>query len=643
MRNSQRFLVLLPCLLWSLGALAQDVPFQKRLGEIRTQLDLLSDTLAPGLKETATLSVSGLPLQTFLRSVAESHRLNIQIDPKLNVLVTNNFTNVPVKDLLYFVCQEYMLDIRFINTIMSFNLYQEPFVEPMAMAPKMVNIQYEPSAALLSFDLENDSLKKVTKEITRLTGKNLIVSGGPEMDGKMMRGYIQALPLESALDKLAFMNNLRLRKTRDDVYVLESDVVAPLNNIPGNVNAGRPPTTTNRSFNQSDIIVKDTLISLDVVNYPILDILNQVSNQLNKNFIVFSEVTGSTSAKVRNVSYQELLSFLFQGTNFTFKKKGGVYLIGQRTLEGFRGSEVVRLDFRTIDGIDKEIPAELGKDMEIKVLKELNSLVITGNQHRIDEIVSYLKLIDRPIPNILIEVIVADARKGFSLQTGIKAFLGGDSIPKTSGQVFPGVDMTLSSQSINNALSSLNSNGIVNLGRVTPNFYVTLKALEDNNNIQLRSTPKLSTMNGSKATLVIGRSVYYIEQTQNITGGVTPITTTSQRFNKVEANLSIAISPVVSGNEHITLDISAEFSDFIAPTIQNAPPGNTTRKFESKIRVKNEEMIILGGLEEISKSDNGSGVPGLSRVPILKRIFSSRTKSNSNNRLIVFIKPTLVY
>jgi type IV pilus assembly protein PilQ len=134
-----------------------------------------------------------------------------------------------------------------------------------------------------------------------------------------------------------------------------------------------------------------------------------------------------------------------------------------------------------------------------------------------------------------------------------------------------------------------------------------------------------------------------LEQTQNITGGVTPINSVSQRFNSVDANLVIKINPMVSGDEHITLDINAEFSDFIPPVINGAPPGNATRKFTSMIRIRNEEMIILGGLEEARKSSSGSGVPLLSRIPVLKWLFSSRKRESADRRLLIFIKPTLMY
>lgn len=600
---------------------------------------MLSDSLSPGLSEPANFSVSGSSIQVFLRTLAESHGLNIQIDPSLNITLTNNFTSVPVRDIIYFLCEEYRLDIRFTGTILSFTKYQAPFVAAPPPVVRKLKIQFDPTTRRVSFDLQNDSLRAVVKELTRLSDRNVIANGGIEIEHKLVTGFIRDLPLESALDKLAYTNGLRLTRSKDDVFILENAQGA---NTPTSIPGTSSASSIQRLSAQGDINFQDSLITLDVVNYPILEIIHQVSTHLGINYILFSEITGNTTAKVRRVRYSEMLSFLFQGTTYTYKKRDGVYLMGQRTQEGFRVTEMLKLNFRTIEGIEREIPSDMMKEMEVKVVKELNAFIVTGNKHKIDELFAFVKLIDQPIPNILIEVIVAEVDKGFSLTTGIKAVLS-DSVPKTGGSVFPGLDMTIGSGSINNLLSKLDTKGVANLGRVTPGFYATLTALEKNNNIQIRSTPKLSAMNGSKANLVIGRSTYYSEQTQNVTGGVTPINSTTQRFIKIDANMSITISPLVSGNEHITLDISSEFSDFTAPSQPNAPPGSTTRKFESKIRVQNEEMIILGGMEQSSRSESGSGVPLLSRIPVLKWLFSYRQKDKKDYRLIVFIKPTLVY
>jgi type IV pilus assembly protein PilQ len=387
----------------------------------------------------------------------------------------------------------------------------------------------------------------------------------------------------------------------------------------------------------------DSLLSIDAINVPVTHIIKEASGRSHRNYIFASEPQGSLTCLVRNLKFDQFLAFALQSSEFTYRKQDNVYLIGGRNQEGLRNSRLVKLQYRTIDSLEHFIPDELKKGIDIKEFKELNSFILTGGTSQIEEVALFLRALDQPVPNIMIEVIVADLRKGVSIRTGVRAFLS-DTVPAgTTGQVFPGLDIAVSSRSINNVLDRLSENGIVNLGRVTPRFYATLQVLEQNNMLNLRSTPKLSTLNGHMANLTIGQSRYYLEEYQAIAPGVNPFATISQQWKEVEANLSITIYPMVSGDEHITLDIVAEFSDFIEPEIKGAPPGNATRKFTSKIRVRNEEMIVLGGLEEVRKSSSRQGLPLITRIPILNWIFSARAQDNAEGKLIVFIKPTIMY
>lgn len=84
--------------------------------------------------------------------------------------------------------------------------------------------------------------------------------------------------------------------------------------------------------------------------------------------------------------------------------------------------------------------------------------------------------------------------------------------------------MTLGAVSVNKLINSFNGFGSVNLGRVTPDFYMNLKFLEEAGDIELRSTPKLSTLNGHEATLKSGETRYYKEVSSNIIGSQTPNT-----------------------------------------------------------------------------------------------------------------------
>lgn len=619
---------------------AQD-SFEQRLVEIQQELNQLSDSLIKNLNNPVNFSVSNSSIQELIRGVAEVNDLNVSIDPNLNIIITNNFNNVRLKELLYFLCLEYKIDLSFISNILVFKSFR---LEDDTNAPyvtRLPKIWYDAEDDLLSFDLNSDSLRLFTKQLTTVSNKNVIHDQA--INEFKINGFVQNMPFEEGLEMLVISNGLSLRKTGDDYYLIEPGILFGEQPIQAN-----QPEISNQRRRGKVLSIEvtmtedDTLVSIDVSNVPIITVLKEVSSKLHINHIFYKEPEGDISIFLQNVNYKDFYSFIFQTTDYTYSKKDNIYLIGDRKQEGFRNTELVQLKFRTVEEIDKLIPPSLIEGVEVQVFTELNSVLLTGNSLNVESILQLLQKLDRAVPNVMIEVIVVEARKSFTLETGIKAFVS-DSVPKSGGQVLGGIDYTLSSNTINSAISKVNTNGIVNLGKVTPNFYITLKALEDDGVVDIKSTPRLSTLNGHEATMTIGESRYYLEVTQNISGGVTPITTSGQRYSKVEANNTIKIFPIVSGNDHITLKIEAEFSSFLDPTILGAPPGNATRSFTSQVRVKNDDMIVLGGLEDIRNSKSSTGVPVLSKIPILKWFFSTRKVENSKSKLVIFIRPSIIY
>jgi type IV pilus assembly protein PilQ len=628
-----------------------------RFGQLQHRLQVLADSVAPGLNQRANLSVTGVSLQEFVRGVADTHNLNVSVDPALTVRVSSNFTDVKVLDLLVFLARQYDLDVRVMGTIISFYKYTAPPEVKVAPPAKKLRLVYNQAQDRFTADLVGDSLSSFAKQATQLTKRN--VSLAPGLGGRVITGYVEGMPLTQALDRLAYANALRLTQPDGQSYVLQpaeeltvagaagTKAAPSRRSSPAAGTSGSISNPNRVSSSGADITLATApdgqrLITIDADNVSLNQLLNDVSTEMGINYVLFSDLTGNTTMRVKQVSYTDFLALLLQGSTHTFHYTNGRYVIGSRVLEGFRYTKVVKMQFRPVDKLDEVIPAELKKGLEIKIFKELNSMILSGSQPQIEEITEFLKNIDKPVVNVLIEVIVAELRKGHSVTTGISAGLG-DSTIKTNGTIFPGLNTTISSSSINSFLSKLGSRGLINVGRVTPNFYVSLQALEQNNYLNLRSTPKLSTLNGHEASLKIGQSVYYLEQVQNVTGGVTPVVTTTQQYKQVNADLAIRITPMVSGDENITLTVEAQFSDFIDAIIRGAPPGNATRQFTSMIRVKNEDMIVLGGLEEVRHTRSGSGVPILSRIPILRWLFSSRSSAKQTNRLVVFIKPTIMY
>lgn len=289
------------------------------------------------------------------------------------------------------------------------------------------------------------------------------------------------------------------------------------------------------------------------------------------------------------------------------------------------------------------IPDEIKKDLDIKIDKELNSFIVNGPAANIDRFESFIQYIDKAVPVILIEVMLLEVNRSAIVETGIKAGIG-DKPVNTSGTVFPTADINLGASTINKIIDGFSGFGSLNIGQVVPNFYLSLKAMETNGNLKIRSSPRLSTLNGHKAYLSIGETTYYVVTNQNFYGSQIPQASEIKNYQPIDAELSVTIMPLVSGNGQITMDVKVIQSSFNGQKVdKDAPPGINSREFTSIIRVKDQDLIVLGGLEESVKNDSGTGVPLLSRIPILKWIFSSRKREDSKKKLSVLIKPTVIY
>jgi type IV pilus assembly protein PilQ len=481
--------------------------------------------------------------------------------------------------------------------------------------------------------------------MTIQSGKNIIYS--PDLGNKTVSGFMQTAPFNSALEKLAFANDMKVSKTQDGFFVFEKkQAMAAQNNNQANPQDpfGSLTQPANDQNKNKRIKISDGLISMDVQNVPISEIVSTVSKELGKNYFLFSDLKGNATLKVDEAPYDEFLKLLFNGTELTFKKEGSTYLFGDRNLEGLRQSKLITLKNRTIEKMADFIPAELKKGVEIKIFEDLNGIIVSGSQPRITELEAFLRQIDVVVPMVHIEVIIADVRKSNSMTAGITAGLGVGT-GTTGGTLLPEYQISLNSQSINNIISGINGFGLVNLGAVTPNFYINLKAMESNGILKLRSTPQIATLNGHEAKLSIGQTQYYQEVNVNLLTStqVQQPVLQSQNWKAINADLSINIDPQVSGDEQITMTINVKQSSFTERASSTAPPGTINRDFQSLVRVKNGEMIMLGGLEENENNNSGKGLPYLSRIPVLRWLFGERNKVKRESKLTIFIKPTIIY
>ena len=140
-----------------------------------------------------------------------------------------------------------------------------------------------------------------------------------------------------------------------------------------------------------------------------------------------------------------------------------------------------------------------------------------------------------------------------------------------------------------------------------------------------------------------GQTTYFEVTNQSFYGSQIPTTSEVTNYQPIDAELAIEFKPYVAGDGQITLDIQVIQSSFGSRVDENAPPDINSRQFSSIIRMQNNDVAILGGLDEKYKSNSGTGVPFLSKIPIIKWFFSQRSRQSIKKKLNVLVKPVVFY
>ena len=608
--------------------------------QLESKLDSLS-YIQMGLNNKVQLNVSNIQLGDLLNSIGLENNLNLSVDPKLTELVSYNFYDARVRDVFVFLYSNYEINVNFIGSIIAFKKKPAPVPPPVVYKSKEPNVVFNKANKFLTVDLSDDTLLKVIEKITRLSDENIVVSSS--VKNKQVSGYYANRPFEQVMEMLAKSNDLVYTTDENNVHYLSPVDINSATNQKGNVKTPGANTLTTNNNDFQFTKTPEGLIHLKAMNANINDIIQYAAQELNEHYFLYAIPEGKTTINVENISFEDLLRKLMNGTKYTFKKENRIYLIGEHKSEGLRSTELIKLENRTIENVKSSIPKELITDVELFEFIELNAFVVSGSYRRINELREFLFSIDQVVPMVQIDIIIMYSQRGSSLSTGIKAALDANQ-QTTGGTIFPTFDMNLNSVSINNIIDAINGFGILNLGKVTSDFFLSLQALESNNVIEMESTPKISTLNGHEASLAIGEERYYQQERVQVSNVVGNANVQSSRiWTPIQAKLEVKIKPFVSADEHVTLEISVGQNDFGEQSDPTAPPNKTTQTFESLVRVKNGEVILMGGLEKKSKRDSGSGVPVLSRIPILKWLLSSRIKTRDKSKLHILIRPTVTY
>lgn len=573
------------------------------LEAIRVYLDSLASRNS-AYSKPIDISVSDFPVSELIRNIAISNKLNIEISMSQAKRVTCNMDGIPVKDVLFFLCKEKSLSAVFTGDIITLTDYSPPPVGPV------MRVTPDSTGKIVSFAFSGCRLDQAARILSDSTGYNVLVP--VEIAGNSVSAYGISMGFNEAICTLASVNGLSSRKAGPATWIISRK------------------STTSQDWIFSDGTIDIDSTGLITARMPIANIgriIPEVLGRLGKNYFISENIDFTADIDMRRVPLDTLLNTLLAGTPVTWRQESGVYMIGNRNGDN-RLADVTlfRMRSRAVDEITDIIPEEIRQGVQIRAFPDLNSLVLCGEPFAVGRVADFLKSVDKSVPLVSIDVIIVDASKMSSRSIGLGLGVGTEPT-LTEGSVGPGIDATLNAESINDILSSFTGFGALNLGHVTQNFFANLQFLEDAGKITLRSTPKLATLNGHKAILKSGEVRYYKESQVNIIGSQNPMQSESYIWKNVEANFVLDMTPYVSLDTTITLKINLSQDEFTEKsTTKNdedeyIPPGLTKRSFNSIVKVKNGETVLLGGIEKNLTDDTSRGLPFIARIPVLRHIF----------------------
>lgn len=258
-----------------------------------------------------------------------------------------------------------------------------------------------------------------------------------------------------------------------------------------------------------------------------------------------------------------------------------------------------------------------------------NSIIVVANPNYADMIRKILDQLDKIPEQVMIETIIVEANLDATEKLGVEwnytdnGHLGVSGQTGKIGTTF-GIDTaTNPAQGLKYTIGGKNLTSLIN-------------AIQSDTKFNILSTPRIFTSNNVQGVINISQSVPYITSSRTDNTGAVIYS-----YDSVDVGIVLTVTPRITANGYVTMDINQTANDLQGYTDFNAPIVNK-READTVVSVKNGETIILGGIIRNSVTSKTNKVPLLGDIPILGNLFKSTSKDKSKTELIVLLRPRIV-
>ncbi|MFA4917051.1 MAG: pilus (MSHA type) biogenesis protein MshL [Syntrophales bacterium] len=404
----------------------------------------------------------------------------------------------------------------------------------------------------------------------------------------------------------------------------------------------------------------ELLITLNLKNVTAEDALNRVCSVADYFYTVKDNMLSikATSTKIYELGYPavvqtyntdlggDMLGGATLGTGGSSNVKGNITQKTETDKSAYNFWDVIEKALEKIINASP-VPSSAARQ-SFTVNRLTGTIIVTATKKTLENIDTYINTIKKIINRqVLVEAKIIEVNLSDGLQFGIDwnyvlHSREGRSETFATGQFADVVTPTAPNFSITTVASDFTS---------------LLRAIQTQGETRILSNPRISIMNGQTSILSVGQNTNFISKIETTTTtGTTPVTTFTITTNSLLSGIMIGIVPFISENGDVSLTITPITSDLTKlderkigtpDSSGNYPfliqlPTTALRQLSTTVKVKNRQMVIIGGLISEKELIENSKVPWLGDIPGLGYLFKSKTKKVTKSELVVLIQPVII-
>jgi len=374
--------------------------------------------------------------------------------------------------------------------------------------------------------------------------------------------------------------------------------------------------------------------NFNFMNEDIGVVLHTLAKISDVDMVIDDSIKGNVTMKLNNVNFDTALNLITSAKGLSYRKIGNSIIIEPADMGV---TEVIKLRYTRAVDIKKTIePIAASLKLKIEIDDVSNSLLVSGSPTGCARIKKILKSIDVLQQQVTLEAKVVAINKSNMKDLGVD--WSWDAAPQTP-TVTESLDPTTKIKTVTTNRNG-GTNGIIQFGRNPDGnpyeFYYQAKisALISNGNAKILASPKVTTINGKEARVLIGDRIPVLTET-------TSDGKTSTTVEYIDAGIKLTYTPSITADGTITAKVRTEVSTpTLVPDIKNYRI--TTREAESNVCMKDGETMVIAGLIGSEESKTYSKVPFLSEIPILGSLFKSVHNSKSETEVVIFLTAKIV-